>query len=148
MLKKPQLQQQLVGFEEQLTQYRKMDADHQVQLAKQKEELTSQHQKEVEALKEDLHGQGKATEVLDLRSKLLTFTKFLRLAAAKRMIEEEKTTEEALAFEGALLVVYGGDDNAVETAVNIIEGGDDFVPNTEGVPTTVKCELHAMSWSA
>ena len=140
-LKKPQLEQQLVTFEEQITQYRKFDADYQTQLQKQKDDLTSQHQKEVEKIKEEQKLEGVTAGAAELRQKLLTFSQFLRAAAAKRNVEEEVDTEESRAFEGALLLVYGGDQKAVETAEKLIEGSEEQVPSIEGIPLPFKCKL-------
>ncbi|KAK5172619.1 uncharacterized protein LTR77_002739 [Saxophila tyrrhenica] len=138
VLKKPQLQQQLAQLEEQISQYRKFAAEFQDQLSKQKEDLTSQHVKEVEKLREELSNEGKTVGLVELRSKLLTLSQFLRLAAAKRGVPEEAETQEGYAFEGALLGVYGGDEKAVDTALKLIDGADEQVPNVDGHPTTVK----------
>ena len=137
-LKKPQLQQQLAGYEEQIAQYRKIDSDYQSQMQKQKDELTSQHQKELEKIKEDTRVEGVSSGAAELRKNLLVFSQFLRAAAAKRTVEEEVDTDESRAFEGALLLVYGGDQKAVETAVKLIEGADEQVPSIEGMPLPVK----------
>lgn len=139
-LKKPQLQQQLATFEEQISQYRKFDAEYQTQLQKQKDDLTSQHQKELEKAKDELKLEGVTAGAAELRKKLLVFSQFLRAAAAKRTVEEEADTDESRAFEGALLLVYGGDQNAVETAVKLIEGSEEQVPSIEGVSLPVKCK--------
>ncbi|KAK1022805.1 hypothetical protein LTS16_025418, partial [Friedmanniomyces endolithicus] len=42
------------------------------------------------------------------------------------------------AFEGALLLAYGGDEKAVDTAVAIIDGTDEKVPNIEGTLLEVR----------
>ena len=139
-LKKPQLQEQLKQLEEQIQQYRKLDSEHQSQLQKQKDELTAQHQKELEKATEDLRMDGVSNGAAELRKKLLTFSQFLRCAAAKRTKEEEADTEESRAFEGALLLVYGGDQLAVDTAMSIIEGTDEKVPSIEGAALPVKCK--------
>jgi hypothetical protein len=148
ILKKPQIQQQLATYEEQISQYRKFDTEYQAQLHKQKDELTSQHQKEVHKLKEELQEQGKTSGVSELRDKLLILSCFLRLAAAKRGVPEEADTDEGHAFEGALLGVYGGDDKAVETALKLIEGTDEMVPSVEGPLTSTSCKFGLCSGEA
>ena len=44
------------------------------------------------------------------------------------------------ACEGTLLLVYGGDQKAVETALNLIEGSDEQVMSIEGTLLPVKCK--------
>ncbi|KAK4505079.1 hypothetical protein PRZ48_003042 [Zasmidium cellare] len=136
-LKKPQLQAQLADLEERSEHYRKFDSDYQVKFSKQRDELASQHQQELEKVKEELRAEAVSASSHQLRSKLLLFSQFLRAAAAKRTIEEDADTDESKAFEGALLLVYGGDDKAVDTAINLIEGSDEHVPSIEGTPLPV-----------
>lgn len=138
-LKKPALQASLTQLEEQIAQYKKVDAEYQARMASERESLTSSHKAEVESLKEQLKKDAEAESKGTLRKKLLVFSQFLRAAAAKRVIEEEADTEESKAFEGALLLVYGGDDKAVDAAVNLIEGADEAVPSVEGTLLSVKC---------
>lgn len=138
--KKPQLEAQLHALEEQVAQYKKLDADYQSRMQKQKEDLTSLHEKEMEKAREDGKVLGVTGSTAELRKKLLIFSQFLRCAAAKRATEEETESEESRAFEGALLLVYGGDDKAVEAAMALIEGSDERVVSIEGLPLDFKCE--------
>lgn len=147
--KKPGFQATLKDLEEQIAQYKKVDTDYQSRMASQRETLSSGHKSEIEALKQQLKKEAEAESAKTLREKLLVFSQFLRAAAAKRSIEDEVDTEESRAFEGALLLVYGGDDTAVKTAESLIEGSDEAVPSVEGQPTTVKCkslEQHCMEY--
>lgn len=139
-LKKPGLVAQLAQLETQITQFREFEADFKQQLQRQKEALTAQHERELEKANEDFRQDSVTAGTTDLRQKLLTFSQFLRAAAAKRSNEDEGPTDENQAFEGALLLVYGGDTRAVETAINIIDGSDEQVPNIEGLPLSTKCE--------
>ncbi|KAK0269009.1 hypothetical protein LTR35_015104 [Friedmanniomyces endolithicus] len=136
--KKPGLQLQLQQAEEQVKVFQEVDAGHQAQLTKQKDDLTSQHQKELEKAKEDMQTEGAATSSSELRKKLLVFSQFLRTAAAKRNVEDNSEPAENEAFEGALLLAYGGDEKAVDTAVAIIDGTDEKVPNIEGTLLEVR----------
>lgn len=104
--KKPQLQAQLVQLEEQITNYRKFDADFQTQLSKQKDDLTRQHTSALKKARDEWEVEGTTAGTAELRRNLLVFSQFLRCAAAKRNVEEEADTEESRAFEGALLLVY------------------------------------------
>ncbi|KAH0341064.1 hypothetical protein KCU81_g6540, partial [Aureobasidium melanogenum] len=136
--KKPALQAQLAQLEEQIAQYKKVDADYQSRMSAQHSQLTSAHQAEIEKLKGSLKEQLEKELNTALRQKLLTFSQFLRAAAAKRVIEEEADTDESKAFEGALLLVYGGDDKAVDAVMNLIQGSDEQVPSVEGELLPVK----------
>ena len=139
-LKKPQLQQQLADFEAQISQYRTFDSEYQTLLQKQKEDLTSQHEKELEKVKDELRVDGVTAGAAELKKNVLVFSQFLRAAAAKRTVEEESNTDESRAFEGALLLVYGGDETAVETAMKLIKGADEQVPGIDGVLLPFKCK--------
>lgn len=149
--KKPQLLEQLASLEEQVTTFRTVDGEYQAQMAKQKESLTEQHRKELDAAKEEHTREAGETGKGELREKLLIFSQFLRAAAAKRNEVDDAGTDESAAFEGALLLVYGGDQTAVKTAVNIIEGSDEQVPSIEGLPLPFKCTSpipsHQNMWS-
>jgi hypothetical protein len=138
--KKPALQASLAQLEEQIAQYKKIDADYQSRMSAQHSHLTSSHQAEIEKMKADLTGQLEDQLNSALRQKLLTFSQFLRAAAAKRVIEEEADSDESKAFEGALLLVYGGDDKAVDAVMNLITGSDEQVPSVEGELLPVKCK--------
>lgn len=140
-LKKPQLQAQLTALEEQVQQYKKFDAEYQTQLQKQKQDLTSVHSAEVEKIKQEAQAEALANGEAELKKKLLVFSQFLRAAAAKRNAEEDSETDENRAFEGTLLLVYGGDQKAVDTALSLIEGTDEQVTSIEGTLLPVKCEF-------
>lgn len=138
--KKPQLQAQLAQLEEQLTQYKKIDAEYQARLDTERESLQSTHKTELDRLRQSLKEEAEKEAKVTLRKNLLLFSQFLRAAAAKRVVEEEADTEESKAFEGALLLVYGGDDKAVKAAENLINGSSETVPSVEGQSLSVTCE--------
>lgn len=140
--KKPALQEQLKGLEEQTQVFTKLHGEFQETLRKNKEELSASHKDEVEKVREESGRGAQETSKGELRKKLLVFSQFLRAAASKRNVEEDAGNEENMAFEGALLLVYGGDEKAVEAAVNIIDGSEEKVPSIEGVPLGVKCKHH------
>jgi hypothetical protein len=143
-LKKPALQSQLADLEDRIEHYRKFDADYQTKLNKQKDELTATHQKETERLREELRLESVSATTAELRKKLLIFSQFLRAAAAKRTVDEDADSEESKAFEGALLSVYGGDNKAVDAALNIIEGSDDQVRDIDGLPLQFSCKFQCL----
>ena len=140
MLKKPLLEAQLAGLEEQLSHYKRFDAEYQVQFQQQRDELTAAHVKEVEGARETTRIAGVNSAESQLRDKLLIFSRFLRCAAAKRTVEEEQDTEESKAFEGALLLVYGGDEKAVGAAMKLIDGVEERIPSIEGNLLSITCK--------
>ncbi|KAF4556807.1 Hypothetical protein D9617_1g086890 [Elsinoe fawcettii] len=137
-LKKPGLQSQLSQLEEQLAQYKKVDSEYQSRLDSEKEALERKYEAELDSVRESAKKEAEVQTSKIVKQKLLIFSQFLRAAAAKRIVEEEADTEESKAFEGALLLVYGGDDKAVQAAENIVEGADESVPSTEGQALSVK----------
>ena len=139
-LKKPQLQQQLTQLEEQLAHYKKFDQDYQQRLAAEKDKLEAAHKEELDKLREAVKSETLAQAHKAWKDRLLTFTRFLRAAAAQRQKEGDEDAERTAAFEGALLLVYGGDIGAVATAEKLIDGVEEPVQSTEGVDTTVTCK--------
>ncbi|KAI9735194.1 MAG: hypothetical protein M1834_001784 [Cirrosporium novae-zelandiae] len=134
-LKKPALQAQLTQLEEQLAQCQKVDQDYQNILKEQKEALEVSHKTELEKAREATLAEVKTEAERILKDDLLTLSKFLRAAAARRhqLASEEGAvpTEEDKAFEGALLLVYGGNASAVEAMQAVINGAEEKVPATE-----------------
>ena len=80
--------------------------------------------------------QKESTELFEKR--LLTLSQFLRAAASKRQ-EPDEMLEENRAFEGVLLLIYGGDNGAVEAMKKLIEGSEETVPTVEGTMTSYTC---------
>lgn len=75
----------------------------------------------------------------EAKEKLLVLSKFLRAAAAKRQGGDE-TSAENRAFEGALLLIYGGEVDAVEAMEKLVSGVDDKVPTVDGIPSEFTCK--------
>lgn len=75
----------------------------------------------------------------EAKENLLVLSKFLRAAAAKRQGGDE-TSAENRAFEGALLLVYGGEVAAVVAMESLIAGSEDKVPTVDGTPSGFTCE--------
>ncbi len=73
------------------------------------------------------------------KDNLLVLSKFLRAAAAKRQGGDENSPENR-AFEGALLLVYGGELGAVTAMEKLISGSDEMVPTVDGVPSDFSCK--------
>lgn len=144
-LKKPQLQAQLAQLEEQVQHYRKIDSDYLGQLTKQKEELSKSHAQALEQAKKEAQSEERSAQESLLRGKLLLFSQFLRAAAAKRAEEDNVDADESKAFEGALLLVYGGDSVAVDAAIKIIEGSSEKAPSIDGTTTSISCKTGVLN---
>lgn len=69
---------------------------------------------------------------------MLVLSKFLRAAAAKRQSGDD-TSSENRAFEGALLLVYGGDAGAVVAMEKLIDGSENKVPSVDQEPLDFTC---------
>ena len=138
--KKPALQASLVQLEEQIAQYKQFDDDYQKRLTSEKAALESIHRGELEKIKDTAITATRAEAKAEAKDSLLVLSKFLRAAAAKRQ-DGDETTEENRAFEGALLLVYGGDINAVLAMEKLIEGSDEKVPATNGDTLEVTCKF-------
>jgi ribosomal protein L16 Arg81 hydroxylase len=143
-LKKPHLQAQLQQLEEQLAQYKKFDQEYQDKIAHEKELLQRSHSEELEKLRETLKAEAALEKEKAFREDFLTLSRFLRAAAARRQLEDEES-DLTKAFEGALLLVYGGDANAVAAVEKLIKGSDDSVPSTENVMLSITCMLSPRS---
>lgn len=137
-VKKPALQAQLAQLEEQVTQYKKFDQEYQQRLSAEKELLESSHKAELVKMRETIKAEAAIDAQKNFKQRLLVLSRFLRAAAARRQREDDDS-EETKAFEGALLLVYGGDPSAVAAAEKLIEGTEDNVPSTEGAILSVTC---------
>ncbi|SLM34334.1 hypothetical protein LPUS_03083 [Lasallia pustulata] len=129
-LKKPSLQASLAQLEEQIAQYKKFDEEYQDRLNAEKSALQSSHKDELLKVKELAVAETEIEAKKEANENMLVLSKFLRAAAAKRQSGDEKSVENQ-AFEGALLLVYGGDASAVAAIEKLIEGSDEKVPAVE-----------------
>lgn len=137
--KKPSLQASLIQQEEQIVQFKKFDEDYQKHLATEKAGLQTSHQKELEQVRDITISEATAGSKKEAKENLLVLSKFLRAAAAKRQGGDE-TSAENRAFEGALLLIYGGETSAVEAMEKLIAGSDEKVPTVDQVPSEFTCK--------
>lgn len=84
----------------------------------------------MEKLKDASFAEAKLEAKKGEKENMLVLSKFLRAAAAKRQSGDD-TSSENRAFEGALLLVYGGDAGAVVAIEKLIEGSEDKVPSVD-----------------
>jgi hypothetical protein len=140
--RKPGLQAQLAQYEEQYTNYKKYGDELEAKFAREKEVLSKSHSSELETLRGTIKAEAQLEQQKIVKDKLLTLSRFLRAAAARRQLEDDDS-DLTKAFEGALLQVYGGDAGAVMAAEKLIEGAEEGVPSTEGVVLTVTCKFQS-----
>lgn len=138
-LKKPSLQAQVASLEAQLAVFREIEEAYEKKSSKEKEALLAAHSKEIAEAKEAARVEAESHLQKQIRSNLLTFSRFLAAAANRRNLGDE-SSDEARAFEGALLLVYGGDTSAVNAAEKLINGSSEQVPSVDGTPSGVPCK--------
>lgn len=137
--KKPALQASLAQLEEQVAQYKQFDEDYQKRLATEKAALANSHKDQLDKAKDAATSAAKAESTKEAKDNLLVLSKFLRAAAAKRQGGDE-TSPENRAFEGALLLVYGGEAGAVAAMESLIVGSEEKVPTVDQVPSEYTCK--------
>jgi hypothetical protein len=138
--KKPGLQAQRAQLEEQYSHFQKYGQEQEDKFIREREILKKSHSSELEALRDTLKAEAVLEQKKLLKEKILTLSRFLRAAAARRQLEDDDS-DLTKAFEGALLQVYGGDATAVMAAEKLIEGAEEGVPSTEGVMLGVTCKF-------
>ncbi|OMP85726.1 hypothetical protein BK809_0004397 [Diplodia seriata] len=135
-LKKPSLEAEREQLNEQLVNFKKVQEELAAKLIRQKEAVEAAHAKELKELEDKIRAEEKAEADKTVKQRLLVFSQFLRSAAARRQQGDEET-ELSKAFEGALLLVYGGNPEAVTAAEKLISGSEEHVISTEGLELTV-----------
>ena len=126
-------------LEEQTAQYKQFDEDYQKRLTAEKSALEIAHTDELHKVKEAAVAEAAAECKKEAKDNLLVLSKFLRAAAAKRQGGDE-TSPENRAFEGALLLVYGGEVGAVVAMESLIAGSDEKVPTVDQTPSEFTCK--------
>ncbi|KAL9099883.1 MAG: hypothetical protein Q9163_004675 [Psora crenata] len=139
--KKPSLQASLTQLEEQIAQYKQFDEEYQKRLLAEKSALETSHKEELQKVKDAAVAEAVAEGKKEAKENLLALSKFLRAAAAKRQGGDE-TSPENRAFEGALLLVYGGEVGAVVAMESLIAGSEEKVPTVDSTPSDFTCERH------
>lgn len=119
--------------------YKQFDEDYQKRIIVEKSALEAVHREELEKVKEVTTAEALEQGKKQANESLLVLSKFLRAAAAKRQNGDEYSSENR-AFEGALLLVYGGETGAVEAMEQLISGSDEKVPATDGKLSELTCE--------
>ncbi|KAI9795945.1 MAG: hypothetical protein M1833_006593 [Piccolia ochrophora] len=129
-LKKPALLASLSQLEEQVAQYKKFDEDYQARLNNERDSLRKSHDEDVANAVAKAKEESRADALKEERRHTLLLSRFLRLAAAKRQESDgQPDTAEKRALEGLLLLVYGGDDGAVQAVEKLIRGVEEPVLN-------------------
>ncbi|KAJ9602009.1 hypothetical protein H2200_013568 [Cladophialophora chaetospira] len=131
--KKPGLQSQLNQLEEQLANFRAFAQELEEKAAKEKSRLVEAHEGEIAKTKEEATQNVEGVKAKAVEDGLRVIVQFLHAAASKRQVEDAES-DEARAFEGALLLVYQGNETALSTLKNLIYGTEDKVTDVQGEP--------------
>ena len=116
-------------------------------MSTEKSALEATHADELQKVKEAAIAEAAADGKKEAKDNLLVLSKFLRAAAAKRQGGDESSPENR-AFEGALLLVYGGEIGAVVAMESLISGSDEKVPTVDQSPSDFTCKfVSAHFWS-
>lgn len=133
ILKKPALQTQLAQLEEQLTSFRAFAQEIEDRAAKEKASLGEAHEAAIASIKEKAVQEAEDAKTQAVEDALRVITHFLHTAASKRQ-SEEADSEEGRAFEGALLLVYQGNEASLSTLKNLVYGTEEKVPDVHNEP--------------
>lgn len=104
------------------------------------ENAANAHKVELENVKREA-AESMASAKKDFKKQLLTLSRFLRAAAALRHSGIGNSSE-ARAFEGALVQVYGGTEEAVASMLKLINGSEDKLTSAESEPLDVTCKSY------
>lgn len=133
----------MTQLEEQITQYKQFDDDYQKRISSEKASLEAAHKEESDKVKEAAITKTTTKAKEEAQEQLLILSKFLRAAAAKRQAGDE-TSAENRAFEGALLLIYGGEPDAVQAMEKLVSGSDENVPTVDKDPSEFTCKHLAL----
>ena len=130
-MKKPGLQAQVTQLEDQLSNLRAFAHELEEKAGKDKASLIEAHQAEITMVKEQAAQDAEDIKAKAVEDSLHAVVQFLHAAASKRQVEDAES-DEAKAFEGALLLVYQGNDTALSTLIDLIYGTDAKVTDVQG----------------
>lgn len=131
ILKKPALQAQVAQLEEQLQSFRSFAQEIEYKFTKEKSALVESHEAEVASIKQKVLQEAEEVKSKAIEEGLRVITHFLHTAASKRQ-SEDADSDEGRAFEGALLLVYQGNETSLMTLKNLIYGTEDKVLDVQG----------------
>ncbi|KAH8593341.1 hypothetical protein B0O99DRAFT_220424 [Bisporella sp. PMI_857] len=148
--KLPTLLAQLATWEDQVEQLKKIELEYKTNLAADKanfeKTITERHAKELDEAVAKVKADAAAKSEKDQRSALLIVSQFLRLAAVRRGEEADADLDENKALEGALTLVYEGNQKAVEVMLKIIQGSEDTTISVNNEPlTTTYAKIKAIT---
>lgn len=135
---KPSVEAQIKSTTERLSHYKAFEDELHKRYTAEKDVTAKSHSEALEKVKEEAYSKAKSEAKEETRTHLLSLSRFLRAAAASRQ-SEDKVPEEG-AFEGALLLVYGGDISAVDSILSLVNGDEAIVPKTDGTPSGFSCK--------
>lgn len=138
-LKKPSLQAAAAQIEEQIGHFRSYAAYYEALIEKQKSDARESLNKELEKVRNEVETATRDKCEQEFTARLLTLSQFLCAAARMRQVGEAASNE-SRAFEGVLLQVYSGTDDAVKSMMKLINGVDENVRSVEGDEVEITCK--------
>lgn len=97
----------------------------------------------MEKTKADAVAEAKAAFEKTQRANMLLVSQFLRLAAFRREEETDPESDESQAIEGALLLLYAGDESAVDAILKLVQGSEERIMSVPGEQLQTSCEYPA-----
>lgn len=82
--------------------------------------------------------EGTQNSINEGRNKVLTLVKFLRLAGFRRSVKSD-IPEDDEAIEQVLVLVYTGDDSALDTCWKLSDGSPDMVGENHNISCNHRC---------
>lgn len=136
----------MAQLEEQIVQYKKFNQEYkarsQAEMAEFEKSFTERAAKELQEKVAAAKAEAVASAEKDQQGALLLLSQFLRLAAIRRGDEEaDANLDENKALEGVLAKVYTGNQEAVDTMINLIQGSDTTTVSINNEPLTTTCKL-------
>ncbi|KAI5297242.1 hypothetical protein KEM56_004964, partial [Ascosphaera pollenicola] len=140
-LKKPSLQASAAQIEEQIGHFKAYAAYYEAQLAAAKAAGEKQLAAEVEQVRGEIAAKTREESEREFGARLLTLSQFLCAAARMRQAGESGSAE-SRAFEGVLLQVYSGTEDAVKNMMKLINGVEEKARSVEGDEVDVTCKFN------
>ena len=150
MERKPQLQEQVKGLEDQIDRFRQFIKDTEARFEKERGTTKESHQAEVAKARQEAADEARTQALKEHESELLTLTQFLNAASTKRLDESPETSQaEKDAFEDVLLKVYQGTSQAIGDIQKLAQGSQEKIVTVRGEELDFTCEFtdQAMSTS-
>lgn len=131
ILKKSSLEDQLAQLENQHKVILDVIQDSETRFVKEKQDLVQSHQAEAEKVKEEATRDSNERTKSKVREALHITCQFLHAAAFQRQREDVEEIERS-AYETVLFRLYQGNNTALDTLSNVVEGSNEKIVENGG----------------